>query len=29
MTAYDGPSALILANQTAPDLLISDVVMPG
>lgn len=28
MTAYDGPSALILANQTAPDLLISDVVMP-
>jgi CheY-like chemotaxis protein len=29
MTAYDGPSALELATGIAPDLLISDVVMPG
>ncbi len=29
MTAYDGPSAMQLAMATAPDLLISDVVMPG
>jgi CheY-like chemotaxis protein len=29
MTAYDGPSALNLAKKTSPDLLISDVVMPG
>ncbi len=28
MTAYDGPEALELANKLAPDLLISDVVMP-
>ncbi len=29
MTAYDGASALTLAKESAPDLLISDVVMPG
>jgi len=29
MTAYDGASALNLAQKTSPDLLISDVVMPG
>ena len=29
MTAYDGASALNLAKKSAPDLLISDVVMPG
>ena len=29
MTAYDGTSALNLAQKTSPDLLISDVVMPG
>jgi CheY-like chemotaxis protein len=29
MTAYDGTSALALATATPPDLLISDVVMPG
>jgi CheY-like chemotaxis protein len=29
MTAYDGPGALELATAIAPDLLISDVVMPG
>jgi DNA-binding NtrC family response regulator len=29
MTAYDATSALTLANATPPDLLISDVVMPG
>ena len=29
MTAYDGASALNLAKESAPDLLISDVVMPG
>lgn len=29
MTAYDGASALNLARKTSPDLLISDVVMPG
>ena len=28
-TAYDGPSALALALEVAPELLISDVVMPG
>ena len=29
MTAYDGESALRIANAITPDLLISDVVMPG
>ncbi len=29
MTAYDGVNALELAGSTAPDLLISDVMMPG
>jgi len=29
MTAYDGPSALTLAREFTPDLLISDVMMPG
>lgn len=29
MTAYDGVSALALAKSNSPDLLISDVVMPG
>src|ERR1700747_2739947 len=29
MTAYDGATALNLANESSPDLLISDVVMPG
>jgi DNA-binding NtrC family response regulator len=29
LTAYDGPSALALATDHSPDLLISDVVMPG
>jgi CheY-like chemotaxis protein len=29
MTAYDGPSALTLAKDRTPDLLISDVMMPG
>lgn len=29
MTAYDGASALTLAGKFAPDLLISDVMMPG
>jgi DNA-binding response OmpR family regulator len=29
ITAYDGETALALANATPPDLLISDVVMPG
>jgi CheY-like chemotaxis protein len=29
MTAYDGPSALALAKDRTPDLLISDVMMPG
>jgi DNA-binding response OmpR family regulator len=29
ITAYDGESALALAKATPPDLLISDVVMPG
>jgi CheY-like chemotaxis protein len=29
MTAYDGPTALELARVTPPDLLISDVAMPG
>ncbi len=29
LTAYDGPTALQLANDRRPDLLISDVMMPG
>jgi CheY-like chemotaxis protein len=29
ITAYDGPTALQLANKFNPDLLISDVMMPG
>src|ERR1700733_13668103 len=29
MTAYDGPGALKLARERKPDLLISDVMMPG
>jgi DNA-binding NtrC family response regulator len=29
LTAYNGPSALALARDSKPDLLISDVVMPG